>query len=97
MMYQITAGEVVLFIGLLANAAAVFYTAFVNSRNSRKVDLVIGDVKKIEVSTNSMKDELIIATKTAALLEGKEEAKKEVEEEIKKDLEEIKQEIKKKK
>lgn len=93
-MYQVTVGEVMLFIGLLANAAAVFYTAL---KQSRKVDLVIGDVKKIEVSTNSMKDELIIATKTAALLEGKEEAKKEVEEEIKKEILEIKKEIKKKK
>src|SRR5258705_423155 len=97
MMYQVTVGEVMLFIGLLANAAAVFYTAFVNSRNSRKVDLVISDVKKIEVSTNSMKDELIIATKVAATLEGKEEAKKEVENEIKKEIREIKQEIRKKK
>lgn len=97
MVYQVTVGEVILFIGLLANAAAVFYTAFANLRNSRKVDLVIGDVKKIEVSTNSMKDELIIATKAAALLEGKEEAKKEAEEEIKKEIREIKLEIKKKK
>lgn len=88
---MLSADGVVLLIGLLVNAAAIVLSGWLNSR---KVNLVISDVKKIEVATNNMKDELIVATKATAILEGKQEAKKEVEEEIKKDIKEIKQEIK---
>lgn len=71
-----TVGETVLLIGLLVNALAILIS-------SRKVAVVIADVKKIEEATNSMKDELVEATKSAALLQGKEIARQEIDAEIK--------------
>lgn len=62
-----TPGEIALLIGLLANAAALVLGAWINSR---KLNLVIADVHKVEVATNSMKDDLVAATKAAALLRG---------------------------
>ncbi len=70
MTYQISAGEMILFIGLMINALAVFLTAFV--QHSR-VNKVIANVEKIELSTNSMKDEMLHATREAALMQGKQE------------------------
>jgi len=62
-----TVGESVLLAGLMMNAIAIVLAAWLNSR---KFGIVIADVHKIELATNSMKDELVAATKTAALLQG---------------------------
>jgi len=62
-----TIGEIALLIGLIANAAAIVLAAWLNSG---KFGIVIADVHKIELATNSMKDELVVATKIAALLQG---------------------------
>lgn len=63
-----TAGEISLFIGLLANAAVLLWIACVNNR---KMTSVLVDIHKVEVATNSMKDELVAATRKGALAEGK--------------------------
>jgi hypothetical protein len=44
-------------------------------RNARKIDVQAGDIKKIEIATNSMKDALVKATGEAAHAAGLAEGK----------------------
>ena len=60
-------GEISLLIGLLINACAIVLAAWINAY---KLRVVIADVHKIELSTNSMKDELVQTTKLAAHAQG---------------------------
>lgn len=62
-----TVGEIVLLIGLLTNAAAIVLAAWLNTH---KFKVIIADVHKIEVATNSMKEELVEAATTVGLLQG---------------------------
>jgi hypothetical protein len=62
-----TVGEFVLLIGLLANAAAIVFAAWLNAS---KLKIVLADVRKVELATNGMKNELLAATKSAALQQG---------------------------
>lgn len=51
-----TVGEITLFVGLLLNAVATVVGVYL--------------MRKVELATNSMKDDLVAATKAAALLQG---------------------------
>lgn len=62
-----TPGEWALLIGLMFNAAAV---AFVGLRSNRGLTQIKLDVHKIELATNSMKDELVKATSKASHAAG---------------------------
>lgn len=62
-----TVGESVLLVGMLAHAVAFF---FAMRANNQKITLVMNDIHKVELATNSMKDHLVEATRAAALLRG---------------------------
>lgn len=58
-----TVGEIALLIGLLLNAAATVAGIWL--------------MRKVELATNSMKDDLVAATKSAALLQGAKDEREE--------------------
>lgn len=64
-----TTGESILLIGILIHAFA-FYLAF--HAMAKKLTIVTGEVKLIELNTNSMKDALVLATGRAEHARGKE-------------------------
>jgi hypothetical protein len=56
-------------------AIGAFWVSVMNSRRVATVAVTVGEVKeevhKVEVATNSMKDQLVAATKSASLAEGR--------------------------
>lgn len=65
-------GDWALLIGLLANAAALLFGLWLGRKQTR---LIVDDLHKLEVSTNSKMDQLLSTTKSAAHAEGLEEGR----------------------
>jgi len=78
-----TAAVVIAAIGFLGTTIAATVTAVfsylslkASKVNTAKLEVLKGDVRTIEIATNSMKDELVKVTAEASFAAGSEEARK---------------------
>ncbi len=64
-------------IGIVVNALAVIFTAYLNyrssHRNRQEIRTVGANVQRIESATNSMQDKLVASTQLAAEAKGRDE------------------------
>lgn len=80
-----TGGEIALIItaiGTLLSAVASASAAVIGAFNTLKLNRTAEQVEKIEVATNSMKDQLVAATASSSHALGKTEGRQEVKDEL---------------
>lgn len=84
-MEDFSGGDVALIItatGTLVAAMASSAAVIIGALNTTKLNRTAAQVEKIEIATNSMKDQLVAATASSALAQGKVEGRQEVKDEL---------------